>query len=88
MRVILPGPENQQRLETLLAAFDGLTTPFDIEERVKELAHRTGIEAIAVRRALERMKTVGMFESRPDYPGEWRVGRLFKSSLRMKYFRR
>lgn len=80
--------DNQQRLETLLAAFDGLTTPFDIEERVKELANKTGIEAIAVRRALERMKTVGMFESRPDYPGEWRVGRLFKSSLRMKYFRR
>jgi hypothetical protein len=80
--------ENQQRLEALLAAFDGLTTPFDIDQRVKEIAIKTGFGELDVRRALDRMKTVGMFESRPDYPGEWRVGRLFKSSLRMKYSRR
>lgn len=80
--------DNQERLDALLAAFDGLKTPFEIEERIEELVRKTQLDPSRVRRAMDRMKTVGMFESRPDYPGEWRVGRLFKSSLRMKYVRR
>ena len=44
-----------------------------------------GIDAKEIRNAIERMKNVGMFEDRPDYSGQLRVGRLFKSSLRMKY---
>jgi hypothetical protein len=54
---------------------------------LRELSDATGIAAESVRNALEKMKDVGMFESRPDYPGEWRAGRLFKSSLRVKYVR-
>ena len=79
---------NQEQLDALLAAFDGLKTPFEIDERIEELVRKTKLDPGRVRRAMERMKSVGMFESRPDYPGEWRVGRLFKSSLRMKYVRR
>ena len=79
--------QNQNLIDKLLSGFDGLQTPFQIEKRVDELASSTGIPAESVRSALEKMKDVGMFEARPDYPGEWRAGRLFKSSLRMKYVR-
>lgn len=79
--------ENQEKIDKLLNSFEGLQTPFQIEKRVEKLSSQTGIEAKNVRGALEKMKDVGMFEARPDYPGEWRVGRLFKSSLRMKYVR-
>ncbi len=79
--------ENLAQIDRLLGAFDGLQTPFKIEDRVMELAKVTGLPTESIRGALEKMKEVGMFEPRPDYPGEWRVGRLFKSSLRMKYVR-
>jgi len=79
--------ENQKLIDKLLNGFDGLQTPFQIEKRVEELALTTGIQAESARSALEKMRDVGMFEARPDYPGEWRAGRLFKSSLRMKYVR-
>lgn len=79
--------ENQTQLEKLLNAFDGLRTPFKLDVRVAEISKVTGIASEAVRSALEKMKDVGMFEFRPDYPGEWRAGRLFKSSLRMSYGR-
>jgi hypothetical protein len=79
--------ENQRNIDRLLSSLDGRQTPFRVDTLVPELAQMTGLPAEAVRSALEKMKDVGMFESRPDYPGEWRVGRLFKSSLRMKYVR-
>jgi MinD-like ATPase involved in chromosome partitioning or flagellar assembly len=81
-----PG-ENQSYIDRILAAFEGLQTPFKIESRVAELSNLTNLPTEQIRSALERMKDVGMFEPRPDYPGEWRVGRLFKSSLRMRYVR-
>jgi MinD-like ATPase involved in chromosome partitioning or flagellar assembly len=79
--------ENQTNIDRLLNSLDGRQTPFRVDALVPDLAQVTGLPAEAVRSALEKMKDVGMFESRPDYPGEWRVGRLFKSSLRMKYVR-
>ena len=78
---------NQTRINTLLNSFEGRKTPFQIAVRVRELSEATRIDSDDVRGALEKMKDVGMFEVRPDYPGEWRAGRLFKSSLRMKYVR-
>jgi len=78
---------NQTQINTLLNSFEGRRTPFQIADRVRDLSEATNISADDVRSALEKMKDVGMFEVRPDYPGEWRAGRLFKSSLRMKYVR-
>lgn len=79
--------ENQTKIDTILNSFEGRKTPFQISVRVRELSEATSIGADDIRSALEKMKDVGMFEIRPDYPGEWRAGRLFKSSLRMKYVR-
>lgn len=80
--------ENQTKIKSLLDAFEGLKTPFKLDECVSELASKVNIEPIDIRTSIERMKNVGMFEDRPNYPGQLRVGRLFKSSLRMNYVRR
>ena len=79
---------NQTKIQSLLNAFEGLKTPFKLDDRVEELGKKTSIDSSSIRTAIDRMKNVGMFEDRPDYPGELRVGRLFKSSLKMKYNRR
>ncbi|MDB9459509.1 hypothetical protein PN473_14040 [Dolichospermum circinale CS-545/17] len=80
--------QNQDKIKALLDAFEGLKTPFKLDECIAELASKVGIDAKEIRNAIERMKNVGMFEDRPDYSGQLRVGRLFKSSLRMKYVRK
>lgn len=80
--------ENENKIQSLLTAFEGLKTPFKLDERVEELKQKTGISSSSIRTAIDKMKNVGMFEDRPNYPGELRVGRLFKSSLKMKYNRR
>lgn len=80
--------DNEQRVSQMLAAFDGLTTPFMLEECLKKLKSRVQkVDASSLRDSLHRMKEVGMFEDRPGYSGWWRAGRLFKSALRMKYVR-
>ena len=79
---------NQERIRALLNAFAGLKTPFQLEDQLEAIASKVAsIQSTEIRAAMESMKRVGMFEDRPDYPGQWRVGRLFKSSLRMKYVR-
>jgi len=79
--------ENAEKVRTLLAAFDGLKTPFALDEHVPTLALRTNIDPNEIRKAMQSMRNMGLFEDRPAYPEEWRVGRLFKSALRMKYVR-
>lgn len=80
--------KNQTKIKNLLDAFEGLKTPFKLDECILELHSKVdNIPQIDIRTAIERMKNLGMFEDRPDSPGQLRVGRLFKSSLRMKYVR-
>jgi Mrp family chromosome partitioning ATPase len=79
--------ENAEKVRNLLAAFDGLRTPFTIDDHVLTLATRTSIPANEVLSAMRSMRSMGLFEDRPGYASEWRVGRLFKSALRMKYVR-
>ena len=74
-------------LDRLLTALRGTTTPFRLEARIREIAQFTNIGAEDVRAAFEQMLNIGIFEIREGYPGQWRVGRLFKSSLGMLYAR-
>ncbi len=78
---------NQGHIEELLGAFAGKSSPFKPDRLASALAEQTSLDEQAVRAAMNKMKAIGMFEDRPKYPDEWRVGRLFKSSLRMKYAR-
>ena len=83
--------ENQGRVERLIEAFAGLSTPFRLEGCVVEvhraLSNSFSVEQQQVRDAMQQMKRVGIFEDRPGYPGWWRAGRLFKNALGMKYVR-
>jgi hypothetical protein len=78
--------ENAEKVKALLTAFDGLKTPFTLDEHVDALARRTNIDRNEIRKAMQSMRSMGLFEDRPGSE-EWRVGRLFKSALRMKYVR-
>jgi len=83
--------ENETRVESLIASFSGMPTPFRFETCLSKV-HQTmnlhhEIERDRVRDALQLMKQVGIFEDRPGFPGWWRVGRLFKAALGMKYVR-
>jgi hypothetical protein len=91
MLELAPDPSNNvAKIVELLDGFNGLLTPFDLDETIEKLNAKITprIEVSALRKALLQMKKVGIFEDRPDYPGQWRVGRLFKSSLGMRYNRR
>ena len=80
--------KNGTQIRALLNAFAGLKTPFLLEDQINAIAAKLQTpDRASIRAAMESMKRVGMFEDRPDYEGQWRVGRLFKSSLRMKYVR-
>ncbi|HYF34075.1 MAG TPA: AAA family ATPase [Prosthecobacter sp.] len=82
--------ENKQRISQLLDSFNGMTTPFELEVCLKEILAKlnNAISEPTLRKAMQQMKRIGIFEDRPDYPGHWRVGRLFKSSLGMRYNRK
>jgi len=79
---------NENQLTRLIDAFRNTITPFRADKRSEELAKVTGLSKVKIRQALERMKTLGIFEDRPKYPGQWRAGRLFKTSLGMLYDRK
>lgn len=79
---------NKDAVDNLIQGFSGLSTPFSVEEIIKELSARTGIATDKVRQALRSMQAIGIFETRYGYPGEWRTGRLYKAGLAMKYVRK
>jgi hypothetical protein len=76
-----------QQIQPLIEAFRGMSTPFYLDKIVTELSFKTSIDKKDVRDALNQMKNIGIFEERMGHSGQWRVGRLFKTSLRMKYVR-
>ena len=80
--------DNRQMVDTLVDAFDGFQTPFQLEKVLDTLNEKiTGSEKAKLRTALQQMTEVGIFERHPKNPGELRAGRLYKSALRMKYVR-
>ena len=78
---------DQSNVTLFVAAFDGLSTPFDMDKLVSQLKEKTPFTDQSIRESLRRMKALRMFEDRPGYPGWWRVGQLYKMGLRMKYAR-
>lgn len=82
--------ENIAKISDLLGAFNGMLTPFNFDDAIKTLDTKIvpSIPEADLRKSLLQMKRIGIFEDRPDYPREWRVGRLFKSSLGMRYNRK
>lgn len=87
---IVPGDTNGNKsaVDNLISAFNGLQTPFSVEEIIVTLAERTKISVDTVRQSLASMQRIGVFETRPGYPGELRARQLYKAGLGMKYVRK
>lgn len=79
--------ENKTVVDLFIGSFSGQKTPFEPEELVAALATATEIEPEKVRDALQKMKSMGIFENSPGSRSVWRTGRLYKSGLKMKYVR-
>lgn len=79
--------DDATRVSRFVAAFDGMSTPFQPEVIIADLRSKTNFTDKSVRESLQRMKSIRMFEDRPGYGGWWRVGQLYKMGLRMKYVR-
>lgn len=78
---------NLVKLDEWINAFTGQKTPFIVDEIEQYLSNRIKLDEPTVRRCLDQMLALGMFERTADAPNVWRTGRLFKSSLKMKYKR-
>jgi len=78
---------NLAKLDDWINAFTAQKTPFKIDEIEEYLTKRTKLDKLTVRRCLDQMLALGIFERSTDTPNVWRTGRLFKSSLKMKYKR-
>jgi MinD-like ATPase involved in chromosome partitioning or flagellar assembly len=77
---------NMQLVKALVNSFEGLSTPFKFEPTVfKASTSLGGLDVNKIRAAMQRMRDVGIFETHPKRPGEWRAGRLYKAALRMKF---
>ncbi|EIS3745377.1 ParA family protein [Aeromonas hydrophila] len=80
--------ENQNQVNKLVAAFNGLQTPFTIETITPIIHQKTGIAPDIIRQSIVSMQKIGIFELRPGYPGEFRTRQIYKSGLGMKYVRK
>jgi Mrp family chromosome partitioning ATPase len=82
--------KNAELVRRLRQSFDGLQTPFSLDDYLVPTLHERlpDIDASLIRQAMVRMKEYGLFEDRLGHPGEWRIGRLYKSALNMKYVRK
>ncbi|KAB0663972.1 ParA family protein [Oryzomonas japonica] len=81
---------NQLLVDELILSLAGMQTPFVLDDCIDKLQTKLGTAGVtvkALRDALRQMKDMGMFEIHPSDARKWRVGRLFKEALRMKYVR-
>ncbi len=81
---------NQQLVDELVVSLAGMQTPFVLDDCIEKLHAKLGSESSEtkyLRDALRQMKDMGIFEIHPVDALKWRVGRLFKEALRMKYVR-
>lgn len=80
--------ENRRLVDALIAALEGKATPFNQDALIQDFeAANIGIESTKLRKVLQLMTDVGIFEKHPKFVGQLRAGRLYKSALRMKYVR-
>jgi len=72
-----------------LNCFEGQQTPFDINTIVDTISKKWKeiLSQEEVRENLNRMKDFGMFETLSSEGNKWRVSRLYKPSLKMKFNR-
>jgi hypothetical protein len=74
--------------DRLLNALKGQETPFVARRLRREIRNSLELPLPDIEAAFDAMKEIGIFEQHPKLSDQWRVERLFKSALKMKYSRR
>lgn len=82
----LPNSASSNGVQKLLDELAGQSSPFLPADLIAHLVSKTQFNRPDVEKAMEQMRSIGMFEQVSD-SSKWRVGRLFKTALRMKYLR-
>lgn len=82
----LPDTPSSSGVQKLLDELAGQSSPFLRTDLIDHLANKTQFNRNSVEKAMEQMRSIGIFEQVSD-SSKWRVGRLFKTALRMKYTR-
>jgi hypothetical protein len=80
-------PLDDRDLDRLINALKGRGTPFVAKTLRREVRNSLKLPLPRIEAAFDAMKEIGMFEQHPKQGDQWRVGRLFKSALKMKYGR-
>jgi len=80
-------PLDDRDLDRLINALKGRGTPFVARDLRREIRNSLKLQLGDIEAAFDAMKEIGMFEQHPKLSDQWRVGRLFKSALKMKYSR-
>lgn len=82
---------NENVVRDFLKNFNGLSTPFKKKELSNELHKKMNNQVLnkeTINTTLDIMLDFGIFEKMPTDQSRWRVGRLFKESLGMKFSRK
>jgi len=79
------GITDSKDVDAVIEKLEGKVTPFDVGALVKSVVTATVLEPDRVRRILDAMKQLGIFEDYPKRPNQWRSGRLFKTALGMRF---
>jgi len=81
--------KNKQLISEFLNQFSGEQTPFKLNEIIENISNKMNktMKDTQINEAFGKLKDVGIFEDWPRHPGQWRVGKLFKFSLNMKFRR-
>lgn len=78
-------PLDERNLDRFISALKEKRTPFARKTLASTIRNSLKIPMPDIDATLEAMKEIGIFEQHPSRPDHWRVGRLFKSALKMKY---
>jgi hypothetical protein len=80
-------PLNERDLDRFIGALNAQETPFVRKELANRFRNSLKLPKDQIDRTFEAMREIGIFEQHPSRPDAWRVGRLFKAALKMKYAR-
>lgn len=88
--IVFDKSHNKEKIRAFLEALSGEQTPFspnDMAKKLREKLKSQNLTSDLILDALNSMKTIGIFEEWPKDTSLWKVGRIFKHSLNMKFRR-
>ena len=80
-------PLSEGELQRFINGLNAQETPFVRRELANRFRNSLKLPKSKIDLTFEAMHDIGIFEQHPSRPDAWRVGRLFKAALKMKYAR-